>query len=101
MARRSREEKPGGGAGARVSLARLLAAAGRDFYGRGWVLGTSGNFSAVAATDPLRLLVTASGLDKGALTPAHLLEIDARGAVTSGEGRPSDETRLHLTVVRV
>ena len=82
-------------------VADQLIKAGRRFDARGWVLGTSGNFSAVAATDPLRLLVTASGLDKGALTPAHLLEIDARGAVTSGEGRPSDETRLHLAVVRV
>ncbi len=82
------------------SLAGLLAAAGREFYGRGWVLGTSGNFSAVSCTDPLRLLVTASGLDKGALTPAHILEIDEHGKVLKGNGRPSDEARLHLTVVR-
>jgi methylthioribulose-1-phosphate dehydratase len=101
MVRRSKEESGSGGADGHPSLAGLLAAAGRDFYGRGWVLGTSGNFSAVAGTDPLRLLVTASGVDKGALTPAHILEIDARGEVTGGRGRPSDEARLHLTVVRV
>ncbi|MBV8859335.1 MAG: methylthioribulose 1-phosphate dehydratase [Acidobacteria bacterium] len=100
MSRQNKEERVNGGADGRPSLAALLAAAGRDFYGRGWVLGTSGNFSAVASTDPLRLLVTASGADKGALTPAHILEIDARGEVTQGSGRPSDETRLHLTVVR-
>ena len=82
------------------ALARLLADAGREFYGRGWALGTSGNFSAVASRDPLRLAITASGLDKGALSPAQILEIDGRGQVTRGEGRPSDETRLHLSVVR-
>ncbi len=83
------------------ALARLLAAAGRDFYGRGWMLGTSGNFSAVASYEPLRLAITASGAHKGALTPAQILQIDERGEVTRGKGRPSDETRLHLTVVRL
>jgi methylthioribulose-1-phosphate dehydratase len=81
-------------------LAGLLAAAGREFYGRGWVLGTSGNFSAVASHDPLRLLITASGADKGALTPSHILEIGGRGEVLRGSGRPSDEALLHLAVVR-
>jgi methylthioribulose-1-phosphate dehydratase len=100
MTRQGKQEKRDGGAGGHASLARLLAAAGRDFYGRGWVLGTSGNFSAVSSREPLRLSITASGLDKGALTPADILEIDERGAVTRGSGRPSDETRLHLTVVR-
>ncbi len=85
---------------AHEALARLLADAGREFYGRGWALGTSGNFSAVTSRDPLRLAITASGLDKGALSPAQILEIDGRGQVTRGEGRPSDETRLHLSVVR-
>jgi methylthioribulose-1-phosphate dehydratase len=83
------------------ALAGLLAEAGRAFYARGWVLGTSGNFSAVASPDPLRLSITASGADKGALTPDDILQIDARGEVTRGRGRPSDEARLHLTVVRV
>lgn len=82
------------------ALARLLADAGREFHGRGWALGTSGNFSAVTSRDPLRLAITASGLDKSALTPAQILEIDGRGHVMRGEGRPSDETRLHLSVVR-
>ena len=36
-------------------IARRLAAAGRRFDARGWVLGTSGNFSAVITRDPLRL----------------------------------------------
>ena len=83
------------------TLARGLAAAGRDFYQRGWMLGTSGNFSAVGGTDPLRLAITASGVSKGAMKPSQILQIDADGTVTRGRGRPSDETRLHLTIVQL
>ncbi len=100
MSSRRKDISPNGSAASHSTLARLLAAAGRDFYGRGWVLGTSGNFSAVASLDPLRLAITASGVDKGALTAAHVLQIDARGEVVRGRGRPSDESRLHLAVVR-
>lgn len=81
-------------------LEARLAETGRLFYQRGWVLGTSGNFSAVMSRDPLRLLITASGVDKGALTKAEILEIDSEANVIAGEGKPSDESRLHLTVVR-
>lgn len=102
MPRRSREDNTNDSStAAHTTLARLLAGAGRAFYARGWALGTSGNFSAVASSDPLRLSITASGVDKGALTPAHVLQIDERGEVTHGRGRPSDEARLHLTVVRL
>ncbi len=82
-------------------LARLLVEAGRDFYRRGWVMGTSGNFSAVVRREPLRLAITASGLDKGRLTVEDILQIDESGNVIAGDGRPSDETLLHLTVARV
>ena len=73
---------------------------GRGFYSRGWVLGTSGNFSAVISREPLRLAITSTGLDKGSLTPAQLLEIDEAANVMRGEGRPSAETLLHLAIVR-
>jgi len=82
-------------------LAALLAALGRDFYRRGWALGTSGNFSAVASREPLRLAITRSGVDKGVLTADHILQIDANGEAAERVGRPSAETMLHLTVVRV
>lgn len=72
---------------------------GRSFHSRGWVLGTSGNFSAVIERSPLRLAITASGVDKGHLTPDEILDIDGSGAVIAGEGRPSDEARLHLAIV--
>jgi methylthioribulose-1-phosphate dehydratase len=73
---------------------------GRDFHHRGWVLGTSGNFSIVAEREPLRLAITASSMDKGRLTPDQFLEVDASGRpVSASAGRPSAETLLHLAVV--
>src|SRR4030095_11675300 len=101
MPRRSKQDNQNGSGGGHSTPARLLAEAGRDFYRRGWVLGTSGNFSAVVSSEPLRLAITASGADKGMLLPGNFLEIDANGEVTRGAGRPSDEARLHLAVVRL
>ena len=76
-----------------------LAELGRDLHARGWVLGTSGNFSAVLARAPLRLAITPSGADKGRLDPEQILEVDGSGVPVRGRGRPSDETRLHLAVI--
>ena len=82
-------------------IADQLGEVGRAFYARGWVLGTSGNFSAVVSRDPLRLAITSSGVDKAALTAGHILQIDGEGNVLEGSGRPSAETLLHLAVVRL
>ena len=62
-------------------LAVQLAEVGRLCYSRGWVLGTSGNFSAVVSREPLRLAITSSGVDKGLLTAAQIVAIDERGRV--------------------
>jgi methylthioribulose-1-phosphate dehydratase len=83
-----------------AKAAESLAEIGKGFYARGWVLGTSGNFSAVVAREPLRLAITSTGLDKGALTAAQFLEIDETSNVVRGDGRPSAEALLHLAIVR-
>jgi len=83
------------------AVASDLAEIGRDFYRRGWVLGTSGNFSSVMSFNPLRLAITSSSIDKGNLTASHILEVDEQGQVLEGTGRPSAETLLHLAVVRL
>ena len=80
-------------------IAQQLAAAGRRFDDRGWVLGTSGNFSAVINRVPLRLAITASGAFKGQLTRDDILEADEDGTVLNGTGKPSAETRLHVEIV--
>jgi methylthioribulose-1-phosphate dehydratase len=82
------------------ALAAELAAVGRNFYGRGWVLGTSGNFSAVLLHEPVRIAITSTGLDKGGLTPSHFLEMDAAANIVRGQGKPSAEALLHIAIVR-
>jgi methylthioribulose-1-phosphate dehydratase len=84
----------------KTDLAMDLCAVGRQFYERGWVFGTSGNFSAVLSTEPLRLVITASSLHKGTLLPENFLEVDEDGRVVSGKGQPSAETLLHVEIVR-
>lgn len=81
--------------------AEKLSAAGAEFYRRGWVLGTSGNFSAVASREPLEVCITASGNEKGALDAANFLTVDANGEVINGTGKPSAETSLHLAIYRL
>jgi methylthioribulose-1-phosphate dehydratase len=82
------------------SVTTSLAAAGADFYRRGWVLGTSGNFSAVLSRDPLRIAVTVSGAAKGDLRSDQFVIIDAEGNVVGGNGRPSAETLLHTAIYK-
>src|SRR5437762_11154266 len=77
-----------------------LVRIGRRFYDRGWVLGTSGNFSAVISRKPLRLAITPSTAHKGKLAAGQILQIDATGRVIDGAGWPSAETRLHLEIIK-
>ena len=76
-----------------AEVAAKLAEIGKGFYARGWVLGTSGNFSAVISREPLCLAMTSTGLDKGELAPAQFLEIDQAAKVVRGEGQPSAASR--------
>src|SRR2546422_1604172 len=82
-------------------IASSLASIGKEFYVRGWVLGTSGNLSAVVNREPLRLAMTPSGVDKGALVAEQILMIDEHARVVSEHGaRPSDESPLHIRIAR-
>lgn len=82
-----------------MDLVQGLIDAGRRFDARGWVLGTSGNFSAVVSRAPLALAITRSGTHKGELIRDDILQLDDKGAVTAGNGVPSAETKLHLEIV--
>jgi methylthioribulose-1-phosphate dehydratase len=83
-----------------AEAARALTAIGRQFYARGWVLGTSGNFSAVISRRPLRLAITPSGAHKGTLDPRAFLEIDDHARVRRrAAAKPSAEALLHVTIV--
>lgn len=86
---------------AKQTPAQALIALGRRFYDRGWVLGTSGNFSVVTSHLPLRLLVTASASHKGMLTRNQFVTINEAGMpVGRTTGRPSAEALLHIAIAR-
>ncbi len=103
-----------------------LAAESARFAGFGWMPGTAGNLSVTLARDPLRLAVTASGLDKGELAANDVVLVDERGewvpdagaadavAPDAGDGpaagltallglatRPSAEAGLHARIAAV
>jgi methylthioribulose-1-phosphate dehydratase len=83
-------------AGARLAdTARLLAA-------HGWMRATSGNLSEVVAADPLRVAVTASGLDKAELGPGSVVVVDGTGRPVPVDGlaplKPSAEAALHAHI---
>ncbi|GAA0319295.1 methylthioribulose 1-phosphate dehydratase [Actinoallomurus spadix] len=82
-----------------------LAAESARFAGLGWMRGTSGNLSEVVSRDPLRLAVTASGLDKGELRASDIAVVDDAGVSVAVDGlaslRPSAESGLHARVAAV
>ena len=72
-----------------------------SFHARGWVLGTSGNLSAVVEREPLRLAISPSAVDKGELRAEQFLLIDENANVVSEPGaKPSDESLLHVRIVK-
>lgn len=72
---------------------------GREFHARGWSVGTSSNYSVVVSREPLELLVTASGKDKGKLDVTDFVRVDGNGRPTSeGQPKSSAETLLHTVL---
>ena len=83
------------------NLAANLASVAKGFHTRGWLLGTSGNLSAVVQRQPLQVAMSPSGIDKGELMPEQVLLIDENARVISEpNAKPSDETLLHLRIVK-
>ena len=76
-------------------------AAGQDFWRRGWSLGTSSNYSVIVEREPLTLLLTGSGYDKGALQPDQFVLVNDEGrALDATHPKPSAETLLHVVLAR-
>lgn len=78
------------------ATAQALVAAGQFLAGKGWAPATSGNYSARLAD--ARLAITASGRDKGCLTPADIMVVEADGTPVTPAQRSSAETRLHTSL---
>jgi methylthioribulose-1-phosphate dehydratase len=82
-----------------IRTKKALAATGRRLYARGWALGTSGNFSVVHSRQPLRLIISASGVPKGELVSTKFLEVDGHARpIGRTKLRPSAETLLHIVI---
>jgi len=85
-----------------LESAQSLAATAKSLHARGWMLGTSGNLSAVVHPEPLLIAMTPSGVDKGELSAEQILLVDQRAQVVFGpQAKPSDETLLHLEIVKL
>ena len=79
-----------------------LCETGQVLWQRGWSVGTSSNYSIVSSRDPLELIVTASGKDKGRLTRADFVKIAADGVpVADGQPKSSAETLLHVETAQL
>lgn len=81
---------------AELGLRQELATAIAVLYGRGYAMGTGGNFSAVAQREPLRLWMAPSGVDKGSITADSLILVDEAGQSTVG--KVSAEEPLHRAI---
>ena len=82
-------------------LIHELIECGRDFHHRGWSLATSSNYSVVIDREPLTLLMTGSGFDKGRLQPDQFVIVD-EGAKTLNSTflKPSAEALLHTVLAK-
>ncbi len=69
---------------------------GYTYWQRGWSLGTSSNYSVVVSRDPLQILITASGKDKGRLGRNDFVLVDSEGRKLHPDAPASSaETLLH------
>lgn len=90
------------GAGEVLAAGARLAATAQLLAAKEWMEGTSGNLSEVVSRHPLRLAVTASGIDKGALDASDVVCVDETGRAVDVAGfpaaRPSAEAGLHARI---
>lgn len=77
----------------------VLIAAARDFYHKGWMVGTAGNLSARMPDGSF--WITASGKSKGQLTPNDFVRLGGDNRVLESpdpNNRPSAETSIHRAI---
>jgi methylthioribulose-1-phosphate dehydratase len=85
------------------SLGPELCCCVAELNAHGWCQGTGGNFSVILSHDPLEILITQSGKDKGhLLADKDLVRVDGKGRPLPGEtGKPSAETLLHAVIAEL
>lgn len=79
-----------------------LRECGSFFHQRGWSVGTSSNYSVVLNSDPVELIVTASGKDKGKLEPGDFVHVGSDGQpIEPNQPKSSAETMLHVVLAEM
>lgn len=83
-------------------LTEQLREVGTLFHQRGWSVGTSSNYSVVISNDPVELIVTASGKDKGRLDKNDFVHIGPNGKpIEEDQPKSSAETMLHVVLAQI
>jgi methylthioribulose-1-phosphate dehydratase len=78
-----------------------LIECGKLFHQRGWSVGTSSNYSVVLSQEPVDLIVTASGFDKGRLTREQFVHVGPDGQPRfPNQPKSSAETMLHVVLAK-
>jgi len=72
---------------------------GKQFYERGWMQGTAGNLSVKLKSQPLEIIITPSGVNKGHLSMTDLITV-GEPASGSKNDKPSAETVIHQAIYR-
>ncbi|HUD67747.1 MAG TPA: class II aldolase/adducin family protein [Candidatus Sulfotelmatobacter sp.] len=72
---------------------------GRMLHGRGFVAAMDGNLSVRLAGD--RILVTPTGISKGAMRPADMVIVDREGKRVAGRRNVTSEIGMHLLIYRL
>jgi L-fuculose-phosphate aldolase len=72
---------------------------GRLMFEKGWIASNDGNIS--IRMDDRSILATPAGVSKGMISPDDLILCDMEGNQVSGEGRPTSEILMHLTIYRM
>lgn len=72
---------------------------GRMLHARGFVAAMDGNLSVRLAGD--RILVTPTGISKGAMRPADLVIVDREGNRVAGRRNVTSEIGMHLLIYRL
>jgi len=71
---------------------------GKKLYAKDFVASNDGNISIRISEN--EILITPTGVSKGAMTPDQILKIDLNGNVLSGFLAPSSETKMHLAIYK-
>lgn len=80
-------------------LSRQLVRYGKRLHARGLVAATDGNLSARLGEDSV--LITPTGVSKGAMRASDMIIVDLDGRKVAGERNASSETEMHLTIYRM